>query len=316
LVAQSWVADPNVWRFAARRLLRIWPGFAAVTILAALVLGPSVSSLTIGQYFVHPLFANYAWNLLFQLQDILPLHFLGNALPTAINGSLWTIPLELTCYGALAIVGIVGLLRRGMLLPVLTISAALLTYVVGEPMFRQHPERITLGIEQIHLLHFGLYFFSGVSLNQFRIHDMAPTRARVVVETLWLLGAVALAFDRPQLTLWLVLPATVILIGNARTPVLHRVGRFGDLSYGLYIYAFPVQQTLIWRFGNEYSWTSVLAMTLGTTVLLAFASWHLIEKPALRFKPRRAAKSLSPPQTYLGAACHETQQPSSATAKP
>ena len=121
-----------------------------MTVLSTVVLGPWVSSLSLPDYFAHPLLADYACNLVFNLRDLLPLHFSGNVLPTAVNGSLWTIALELACYGALA-----------------------------------------------------------------------------------------LALDRPQLTLWLVLPATVVLSGLSSTPGLQRAGRFGDLSYGLYIYAFP-----------------------------------------------------------------------------
>jgi peptidoglycan/LPS O-acetylase OafA/YrhL len=90
------------------------------------------------------------------------------------------------------------------------------------------------------------------------------------------------------LALWLVLPVSVVLAGQAGTPVLRRAGRFGDLSYGLYIYAFPVQQTLIWQLKDQLSWGALLALTIATTTVLAFASWHLVEKRALRLKPGRS----------------------------
>ena len=107
------------------------------------------------------------------------------------------------------------------------------------------------------------------------------------------LAAVALACARPLLALWLVLPVTVLVVGNASTPYFRRAGRFGDLSYGLYIYAFPVQQTLIWLFKDRLSWWSVLGLTLIVTFTLAFASWHLVEKWALRLKPSRRGLQLS-----------------------
>lgn len=287
LVAQSWEADAHVGRFAARRLLRIWPGLAVVTLLTALVLGPWVSSLSPQQYFSQAELRGFAWNLVFDLHNQLPLQFTGSALPAAVNSSLWTIPLELKCYLALAAVGFVGMLRYRGLLTALTTLAALLTYLVGEPIYRKHPELLQLRVDQVYLLHFGLYFFAGASLRQLRFDSLSRWTLLLAVAGMWLFGGVALALGKPLLTLWLVIPISVVLAGQASTPFLRRAGRFGDLSYGLYIYAFPVQQTLLWQLKDSLSWGVLLALTIATTATLAFASWHLVEKRALRLKPSR-----------------------------
>lgn len=287
LVAQSWDGDPHLWRFAVRRLLRVWPGLAVVTLLTALLLGPWVASLPPHQYFSQPELLSFAWNLVFDLRDRLPLQFTGSALPAAVNSSLWTIPLELKCYLALAVVGFVGLLRYRALLPILTTLAALLTYLVGEPIYRKHPEMVQLRLDQVYLLHFGLYFFAGASLRQLRFESLSRWSLLLVVAGMWSLGGVALTLGSPLLTLWLLIPISVVLAGQASTPYLRRAGRFGDLSYGLYIYAFPVQQTLIWQLRDRLSWGLLLALTIVTTAMLAFTSWHLVEKWALRLKPSR-----------------------------
>lgn len=62
--------------------------------------------------------------------------------------------------------------------------------------------------------------------------------------------------------------------------------RVGDLSYGLYIFAFPVQQSLA-QAGQGLNWSFGLSfgLSLFATAALAWISWHLIEKRALRFKP-------------------------------
>jgi peptidoglycan/LPS O-acetylase OafA/YrhL len=68
--------------------------------------------------------------------------------------------------------------------------------------------------------------------------------------------------------------------------------RMGDLSYGVYIFAFPVQQMLAYvSQGRGWSFGASLALSLLATGGLAFASWHLVEKQALRFKPRGRAAS-------------------------
>ena len=85
------------------------------------------------------------------------------------------------------------------------------------------------------------------------------------------------------LALWLAL--------NPRLPVIP-AARFGDLSYGLYIYGWPVEQAAIWLTGGRAAWWQVFAIALPATAAFAFLSWHLIERPALRLKPgarRRAA---------------------------
>jgi peptidoglycan/LPS O-acetylase OafA/YrhL len=289
LVAQSWRADPHLLRFAARRLLRIWPGLALAVILCAVVLGPMVSSLGFADYFRHPFFGDYFRNLRFDLRDELPLRFEGNALPTAVNGSLWTIPMELKCYAVLAVLGVAGLLRSRWIVALLTL-VVLTTYAIAQPRGDWLVGFLQAGVEQQLFLEFGLFFFAGVILFMFGSVD-TKRRARWCVGACWALAALAMIAGRPLLALWLALPASVLAFGRSSLPYLRRAGRFGDMSYGLYIYAFPVQQTMIWLYKDKLPWGAVLALTVLSTFALAFASWHLVEKTALRLKPKRTSRS-------------------------
>ena len=135
-------------------------------------------------------------------------------------------------------------------------------------------------------MEFGLFFFAGVVLFLFGSFA-TKRRASWCVAACWALAALAMIARRPLLALWLVLPATVLAFGRSSLPYLRRAGRFGDVSYGLYIYAFPVQQTMIWLYKDKLPWGVVLALTVMSTFALAFASWHLVEKRALRLKPKR-----------------------------
>jgi peptidoglycan/LPS O-acetylase OafA/YrhL len=300
LVAQSWHADPHVGRFAARRLLRIWPGLAVLIVLAALVWGPLVSSLSFTEYFRHPQLPTYFNNLRFSFRDGLPLRFEGNALPTAVDGALWTIPLELKCYLALALFGIAGLLRRRWVVPGLTVLV-LTAYAIVEPRGDRLVAIFDWTLENRFLVEFGLFFFAAVAL--WRLNALASgRRAMLLTAAGWTLGAAAVAADRPLLGLWCALPITVLAFGTASLPYLRRAGRFGDLSYGLYIYAFPVQQTLIWLLKDKLPWGAVLALTLLVTFTLAFASWHLVEKRALRLKPRK--RRIETPPAFEPAEVH------------
>lgn len=283
LVAQSWHNDPHVPRFAARRLLRLWPGLAVAVLLTAFVLGPLLSFLPADQYYRHGSVRHYLSNLWFKINGYLPIKLEGNALPEVINGALWTIPLEVKCYVVLALLGVAGLLRPLWL--VLLTTALLFAYAINEPRGESLVAGFDLAIEQRFLVEFGLFFAAGSLLHWVKFDNWRNNLARLAVCVA--LGAVAYGAGRPLLALWLVLPMAVLTLGNASTPGLRSAGRFGDLSYGIYIYGFPVQQTLIWLLRERVDPYTLLALVLLATGALAFASWHLVEKRALRLKPRR-----------------------------
>lgn len=129
-------------------------------------------------------------------------------------------------------------------LPAFTVGAALLIYLNLAPIYQQHPERLQLRAVQAYLMYFGLYFFAGASLSRLQFQDRLQ-RASTALFTFYLLGGLALAIGSPLLTLWLVIPVSVVLAGQASMPYLRRAGGFGDLSCDIYIYAFSIQQTLI-----------------------------------------------------------------------
>lgn len=297
LVAQSWEADPNLWRFSVKRFLRIWPGFAVVIILAAVVLGPLVSSMSLREYYAHPLFKDYFSNLHFTLRDGLPLQFTGSAIPTAINGALWTIPLELKCYVALGFLGLIGVLGIRLMLPLLTLLAAA-AYFSLEPQLGEIFKNLEWTLTTTLLIQFSLFFFAGSSFYYLRI-QANKRHATLALGISWITAIIAITLGKPLLALWLVVPVTTLVFGNMSTPGIRDAGRYGDLSYGIYIYAFPVQQTFIWLWKDHISWWTLLGITAIATTTLAFLSWHLIEKTALQFKPKRkhpesSSKNLAP----------------------
>lgn len=288
LVAMSWDADPNSFRFLAKRFLRIWPGLAVVILLAAFVLGPLVSDLSLHDYYLHPLIDEYLKNLQFNLRDQLPLAFAGNALPTAINGSIWTIPIEVQCYALLGLLGVTGLLRYRWVIAAMTILTVV-AYAVVEARGDRIVTLLHWRPEQRFMLEFSLFFFAGVLYHKLDI-KLSVQRQRLALVLCWAGALIAYAMHRPFLSLWLAVPMTTLVFGTASIPYIRQTGKFGDISYGLYLYAFPVQQTYIWLFRDTLSWFTILGLVYITTACLAFVSWHLVEKPMLRLKPSRSTK--------------------------
>jgi len=271
LVIESWFRDPSLARFLARRALRIWPGLTVMVLLTVLALGPAVTTWSLRDYFS----SSQTWAYLraikvFALGGHLPGVFEGMPLNGWMNASLWSLPVEVRCYLLLAGLGLAGLLRRRWTLPLLWLGAVVYCHAQADP-----------GVQFV----YSQYFLAGALMSQARRYwvERAP---QVFV------GAVALA----GLLTWLgqagwaellAVPVASISLGSMSTPVLRRFGRFGDISYGVYIYAFPIQQTVT-QFGVRHagwSFETGLLVAGAATYLLGLLSWHGVEKQALKFKP-------------------------------
>jgi peptidoglycan/LPS O-acetylase OafA/YrhL len=272
LVADSWLRDPHPGRFLAKRILRIWPGLACVTVLAALVLGPAVSTLPIREYLAHAQVAEYFASLYMRIRHYLPGVFEGNV-RTSVNGSLWTLPIEVRWYLILLLLGLAGILRRRAVLLCATLALAVFVFAVQDA---EHGGRRSFSFE------FGAFFMYGMCLQCYR--DVLKARPMTLLLLACAAGALLYAAGYAYAGLFVVLPLAIVLFGTASTPVLRRAGRFGDLSYGVYIYAFPVQQTVISLGASRWPVWQALAVCASATFVLAFASWHLVERPALGLK--------------------------------
>jgi len=276
LVSQSWRQDPDGLRFLLKRFLRIWPGLAVVTLIAAFILGPIVSTLDAQAYFSHPDLRDFLRNLkITTIRYVLPGVFENNMHLRAVNGSLWTIPLEVRCYFALLVVGCLGLMKRRWVVALGTILFSI--YYFGfthDPLNYQY--------------HFALYFFAGVCLDLYR-----RTWEAWPAYLLGAAGAISLALhlvSADRAALLFLIPALAVTIGTRATPIINRFGKYGDISYGIYIYAFPVQQTVLWIVGKNFPFATGLMIAAAVTVACALLSWHLVEHPALRLKTYLSAR--------------------------
>jgi peptidoglycan/LPS O-acetylase OafA/YrhL len=287
LVAQSWERDPHVLRFLAKRALRIFPGLAVCTLLSVLVLGPLLTTLDAGTYWRNEHTRGYLTNMALYITYHLPGVFANNRLPHAVNGSLWSLPVEFFMYLLLALL---GLLAAGFK----AVSNRLLAWVVGVMSLAfmllaalwsgTATEALVMyrtDLRQVPMC--GVYFLVGATLFCFKLNKYFTLSNVLLGLVLWLcLGVQPHWF---AMAAWVVLPFVVLAFGLAGQPWLVRM-HARDYSYGIYIYAFPVQQTLV-SFWPHMPLPAYLFSTLVITVALAALSWHFVEKPALKLKPFR-----------------------------
>lgn len=263
LVSASLERCATIREFILLRLLRIIPPLAAVVLTTIIVVGPLFTILPLREYFNHPLLLEYLANLVGQARFALPGVFLGNFRSGIVNGSLWTIPLELICYSQLATLAIVG---RGRMLDSLLAVLALLLFFPTIPF-------VGLPLAGLPAKPLMVAFVAGALL----------FRQQELVRLHWMAGLVAI-FSAAFVAQWdlrmAVLPLSygVVWLGLSRVPpMLTRA----DYSYGLYLCAYPLQQGVAQVYPG---WSSNLAWTLPLSLLCAMALWHAVEKPLLSRK--------------------------------
>ena len=293
LIAQSWIYDPNLFRFAARRCLRIFPALILCVIFTALVIGPAFTDMSVSDYFAHQQYSDYFWNIFLQPNYVLPLVFVDNPYAHAVNGSLWTLPVEFVAYCIAPLLVVISRLRWIGLPLILTFIAAWIGLDIWGRSVPQdiRLEHVVWGSEWLAAAQLMTYFWIGSAI---AIYCLERFLRMDVAIALFVLAAI-IPFDRANLGYWpglVIIPyitLTFALIAPANN-WLRSITDRGDYSYGLYLYAFPVQQGLIAIFGAEILRDNFLLfvfMSLIPTGLFAIISWHLVEKSALQLKPRR-----------------------------
>jgi peptidoglycan/LPS O-acetylase OafA/YrhL len=283
LVAGSWTRDSRVLAFAAKRWLRIWPGLFVSIVLTVLVLGPLASELTPDVYLRSGQTWHYFWNLdLMHFEWSLPGVFEQRMASSAVNGSLWTIPIEVRCYAFLGLMGVMGVMKQRFVFLALWAAAAVFFLLLSR--------MYSIELDRMHV-QLGIVFFGAAALQLFQAQWLRYRYILLICFLTW--SAFVWNSQVREAALTLCLPVVVVVLGMASTPILRRFGRFGDLSYGLYIYAFPVQQTVLWSLGGHLSLVQSFAISALTCACLAWLSWHCIEKRALRWKRTRLSTGRS-----------------------
>ncbi|MFE6052023.1 acyltransferase family protein [Kitasatospora sp. NPDC056446] len=286
-------------RFLWNRAIRILPGLWACLLLTAFVVAPVVAyhQGRLAGFWSHPegplayLKANwsigvYQWGIS-GLLDHVP-H------PTAFNGSVWSLAYEVLCYLMVVSLAALGVLRRARWAVTLMILGlyGYVVYLAADFHLLRAPEYAPAGLPG-----WQLPFLGGISMDM-----LMP------LVLMFGLGALAELYkDRLPINAVLAVLAAAVFLGSARyggftvlgLPAfaylliwlacrmpgpLTKVGAKVDLSYGVYIYAFPIQQCLALWGVNKHGYWAYTAASLALSVTAAFCSWHLVEKPALKLK--------------------------------
>lgn len=300
LLMGSLALQPSLGRFALRRCFRIFPGYWVALLVAALGVAPAViahlypgrfsygASLVAGEIDAAHYLARNA--LLWAGQVAIPPLFYGNPMVGIVNGSLWTIFYEALCYAALALAAACGVLRRRNL--VLGLFAALYLPSVVHAVLPFPVVSFATEWERIFSIAFhpagpnlALPFAAGVAAH-FLLRGRPAWNPRWCCIALAAF-AVSLPLGAGRVFGPLVLPYLLISLGE-KLP-FQKWERVGDFSYGIYIYAFLIQQSLTQYGVNRRGYAAYLAASLALSIVAGVLSWFLIERPAIRLGGRLLA---------------------------
>lgn len=279
-ITESWRRDPHPARFAAKRVLRLWPPMLTVSFGMALVIGPLVTTLPMGEYFSAKDTWGYIVNNagLLTLQHDLPGVFSNNPWPDAVNGSLWTLPMELLAYTGLYVLLLLGAAKHNRRwLAVIALVALVLwdRHLEHAPGAESAGSLLSVPVES--LVAFLVAFAIGVVLNLYRI-PLSPLAAVVgVVVFLLMPNSVTASF-------WMTIAVSyaVIVTGHFWPARLTVPGLWINGSYGVYVWGFPVQQLLAMAgIGNQYL---MLLCATPIAYVLGTLSWAFVEEPTMRLR--------------------------------
>lgn len=280
LIVQSWNRNPEIWDFLKKRVLRIYPAFIIATLISVLIVG-ALGAANPARYFADLSLASTFKSMVLLLQPGVPATFQGQPYPI-VNGSMWTISYEFKCYLAVLILGAIGIFRRKHAWLLLT--AAIFIVVSSQKFGFSLPVPASM-VEWMNLrlsiFRFASFFFAGACFylykDRIRFSGLAAS-----VATLMLLATL---YWGQAAELGIALFGGYALFYLAFRPIalIARFDMLPDVSYGVYLYGWPVQKLLLWYFPAMSPWT-LFPLSCLLCLILGLMSWHAIEKPFMKLK--------------------------------
>jgi peptidoglycan/LPS O-acetylase OafA/YrhL len=273
LVAQSYLRR-SLLGYLGARILRIMPGLTAA-LLFSLIVAAIFSNLSLLEFIQHPQTMTYFLRgILLDIQYELPT-FEHNPYQGGINRPLWTLPVEIVMYCFIAALGMLSILRRQYLAIGVSVTCILLLVM--------YPNTATLfpTAESKYVIAPVICFLVGALL--FISRDIGIINWAGLIFVTACLFVVGLMQPSLKVVLYVFISYATIWVALNRHFQIRLPRKLGDVSYGLYIYSYPIQQAVVHLLPGSSPWL-VFLISFFATLLTAWASWHLIEKPALSFK--------------------------------
>ncbi|MBW3524439.1 acyltransferase [Chryseobacterium sp. NKUCC03_KSP] len=259
----------NILDYLWKRIIRLYPGLIAVlviTLILVVIINPNViESRSFWTYFPNSI-------LLYGNQYTIDGIFETNPYKKIVNGSLWTLCYEFTCY--IFLILLISF-RKNIHLQEIIIFFTLITTLI---LYNTTNNFSIINLSSKELFRFSSYFFAGAFL-YYHKSFLKKVNILVISIILIVISLFLVFFD------WVFPLVTYVIlsVGLKSTRFINHISdKIGDLSYGVYIYGFLIQQTLMYYFKLDVF--SLIFISLALSFIFGFVSWKYVEKPALEFK--------------------------------
>lgn len=281
LITSSYFSRNNIIAFAWARMLRIYPALIVAILFCVFGVGALFTTYNLIEYLQNPQTYKYLVKnsiLFFGIEYRLPGVFSDVPYKGAVNGSLWTLPYEVKMYAILAFM-MVMISYVGRWIKFISIKNTVLlvgVFSIGIHFFN-HFEVV---LSEMFVRLFSMFFVGAM---------FYVWRDKIYLSTKWILVLLSLLLvssinkDIFFVIYCLTLPFLVFYASYVPSGRIRKFNNYGDYSYGMYIYAFPVQQSIAEILPNVTVQT-MIGMSFFATFILSMLSWHIVEKKFLKMK--------------------------------
>jgi peptidoglycan/LPS O-acetylase OafA/YrhL len=278
-IFQSLERSKSFLDYFKKRILRLFPALFAVLLLSV-VLAPFLYKSEVPFFKNIEVYTYLPNNLsLYHFQSNIKGIFDTNAYH-AINGSLWTIRYEFSLYIAISMLFFFREQKQVALILLLLIFTFF--YFLYVFYLNSFAGSTLFGLQGLHVLNLGAFFIGGSLLASLQFEKVK--NKNVILGGVILILVLSISFNIYDSVKHVFIPIVVMLIGFIPLPFIRSFGKIGDMSYGIYIYSFPIQQILMYFFKmNTYT---LMLVSVLLSIGFGYISWHLIEKKVLLYKYR------------------------------
>lgn len=283
LIYQSSVRSSSIYTYFWKRIIRIFPALVVVLFLT-LVLAPIVYENSVSYFKNRDVYTYFFRNIsLYKMQYSISGVFENNPFPLVINGSLWTIVYEFSLYIFLSFFIFIS---NNKIKKIIILSTFIGMYF-GYLFYLDELSKIKIfDIEFLHLFNLGTFFIGGAVLASFKFEEILKNKNFKYLSLILFFIAIVITvkFDVYNNFKHLFLTSFVLLFGLMSFYPINNLHKIGDYSYGIYIYSFPIQQTLMYYF--KFSTGKLICFSIVLSLFFGALSWFFVEKKLLVFKNR------------------------------
>lgn len=277
LVTQSYLRNDNAITFLKARILRLFPALIVVIFITIFIIGPIFSSLSFEEYFSSTDTYKYFSNCYLRFVDTLPGVF-DNQNLISVNGSLWTLGYEFICYLSIALLGVLGMLKKREI-PLGVFFLFLLSYMFRDILFFNNSSFLNINLYKY--LELNMCFFFGCVAYLYRDKICFSWTAFVISFCLLVFG---FYMKQYSLSICIFGGYCLLFICYSHRVKLPNISKLGDISYGIYILGFLIQQIFVSLFKGEMEPHLNMFLTILVIFPLSYLMNRFIETPCLKLK--------------------------------